>query len=99
MHLADIHWACGAAHRRERCGTSHGSFGCRQEQDGSCYWGRHRVVHSGGSAFATPALIHDEQIALFMVPFQVLLGWCIGVNMDLNFQVRHCCEALLQHTK
>lgn len=32
------------------------------------------------------ALGSSAQIALFVVPFTVLVGWAMGVPMDLNFQ-------------
>jgi len=41
------------------------------------------------------ALGSSTQIALFMVPFSVFVGWCIGVPMDLNFGVLPATVMLL----
>lgn len=32
----------------------------------------------------------STQIALFVVPLSVIMGWCMGVDMDLNFGTLNC---------
>ena len=45
------------------------------------------------------ALASSSQLAMLVVPFNVIAGWVIGVPMDLNFRPRgagiYCCRCRL----